>query len=90
MHSSSCTLVQRKGWDPVSFNVVLVKVRPGDKEELSPRSPNQNLNPKFLTPSLVIKGPSPFRNGAPKTEKSSSPWSPITVSGFSSDEKLGR
>jgi hypothetical protein len=31
----------------------------------------------------------PFKNGAPNTEKGSSPWSPITVTGFMYDEKLG-
>ena len=67
----------------------LRKLRPGEKEELA-QGHQINLNPDPDSKLIVTKGPSPFKIGNPKTEKTSSPWSPITVLGFSSDEKLGR
>lgn len=46
-----------------------------------------SLDPSFSYFKLVVPtGPSPFKNGMPKTKKSSSPWSPVTVLGFTPDK----
>ena len=50
-------------------------------EALERKAPNRKLTGS--------KAPLPLKIGAPKTEQISSPWSPTTVSGFISDEKLG-
>lgn len=64
------------------------------EEKLSqgyPKKKKKDWRSGLLIPdSITKKEPLPFVNGAPNTEKSSSPWSPVTISGFRSDEKLGR
>ena len=52
-----------------------------------------NPGPKFRPPNAQALGSKetlPFKNGDPNTEKSSSPWSPITALGLMGETKLGR